>query len=85
MVPPKGNAALRDAFFHNGVFHSLREVVQFYVDRDIHPDDPGERRWFGSVKELAEARGVKVVMPDDPNLTVSSRIAKLILSMVSIK
>ena len=32
-----------------------------------HQDDPGESRWFGSVKELAERRGVKVVMPDDPN------------------
>jgi len=32
-----------------------------------HVDDPGESRWFGSVKELAEAHGLKVVTPDDPN------------------
>ena len=32
-----------------------------------HADDPGESRWFGSVKDLAEAHGLKVVAPDDPN------------------
>jgi methionyl-tRNA formyltransferase len=32
-----------------------------------HADDPKERRWFASVRELAEAQGIKVVMPDDPN------------------
>jgi cytochrome c peroxidase len=28
-------------FFHNGVFHSLREVVAFHVRRDIAPE-----RWY---------------------------------------
>lgn len=32
-----------------------------------HADDPGERRWFGSVRELAEQHGIKVQTPDDPN------------------
>jgi methionyl-tRNA formyltransferase len=32
-----------------------------------HADDPGENRWFGSVKELAERHGLKVQTPDDPN------------------
>ena len=32
-----------------------------------HADDPGESQWFGSVRELAEAHGLKVVTPDDPN------------------
>jgi methionyl-tRNA formyltransferase len=32
-----------------------------------HEDDPGENRWFGSVKQLAEAHGLKVATPDDPN------------------
>jgi cytochrome c peroxidase len=31
------NVALRDAFFHNGVFNSLREVLHFYVERDLRP------------------------------------------------
>ena len=25
-------------FFHNGVFRNLTQVLDFYVDRDIHPD-----------------------------------------------
>jgi methionyl-tRNA formyltransferase len=32
-----------------------------------HADDPGERQWFGSVRQLAEAHGLRVETPDDPN------------------
>jgi len=32
-----------------------------------HADDPGESQWFGSVRQLAEARGVRVETPDSPN------------------
>jgi methionyl-tRNA formyltransferase len=32
-----------------------------------HADDPNESRWFGSVKELADAHRLKVETPDDPN------------------
>ena len=32
-----------------------------------HADDPHERRWFASVAELARAKGLRVVTPDDPN------------------
>ena len=28
-----------------------------------HDDDPGESRWFGSVRELAESRGLTVAAP----------------------
>src|SRR5208337_2718061 len=31
------NVAIRDAFFHNGVFTSLRDVMHFYVERDLQP------------------------------------------------
>lgn len=37
LTPTLRNAALRRVFFHNGVFHDLRRVLDFYVDRDIHP------------------------------------------------
>ena len=33
--------ALRQTFFHNGVFHTLRDAVAFYVTRET---DPG--RWY---------------------------------------
>lgn len=35
------NTATRKVFFHNGVFRSLRDVIEFYITRDITP-----RRWF---------------------------------------
>jgi len=37
LTPTLRNAALRHVFFHNGVFHSLTQVLDFYVDRDIDP------------------------------------------------
>jgi cytochrome c peroxidase len=40
-APTLRNVALRRAFFHNGVFHSLQETLQFYVQRDTNPG-----RWF---------------------------------------
>lgn len=32
-----------------------------------HEDDPSERKWFGSVRELAREHGVPVSTPTDPN------------------
>ena len=32
-----------------------------------HADDPGEKQWFGSVREVAESHGVRVETPDNPN------------------
>lgn len=40
-APTLRNVALRRTFFHNGVFHSLKEVMQFYVEREIHPE-----KWY---------------------------------------
>lgn len=37
-VPSLRNVGLRKAFFHNGRFTSLTDVVTFYVQRDINPD-----------------------------------------------
>jgi cytochrome c peroxidase len=40
-APSLRNVALRGSFYHNGVFHDLREAVAFYATRDT---DPG--RWY---------------------------------------
>lgn len=40
-APSLRNVALRPVFFHNGVFHTLRQVVEFYATRDT---DPG--KWY---------------------------------------
>ena len=42
-TPTLRNVALRQAFFHNGVLHSLEEVMRFYVMRDLEP-----QRWYGT-------------------------------------
>lgn len=36
-TPTLRNVATRRVFFHNGVFHSLRDVLHFYVERDTNP------------------------------------------------
>jgi cytochrome c peroxidase len=38
-VPTLRNVALTAPYLHNGVFVSLREVVDFYVRRDTHPEE----------------------------------------------
>jgi cytochrome c peroxidase len=40
-TPSLRNTAVRQVFFHNGSFHSLREALRFYVERDTNPD-----RWY---------------------------------------
>ena len=40
-TPTLRNVALRKSFFHNGKFHDLHDVVDFYVTRDIAP-----QRWY---------------------------------------
>ncbi|WP_375508042.1 cytochrome-c peroxidase [uncultured Caballeronia sp.] len=37
-TPSLRNVATRKAFFHNGIYHSLDEVVRFYVQRDTNPE-----------------------------------------------
>jgi cytochrome c peroxidase len=48
-APTLRNVAIRDAFFHNGAFHTLREAVEFYVERDIKPEKFYPRNADGSV------------------------------------
>ena len=46
ITPTLRNAATRRAFFHNGVFHTLREAVAFYARRENSaPDLPA---WYQS-------------------------------------
>jgi len=45
-TPSLRNVALRKSFFHNGLVHSLREAVAFYVERDTQPE-----KWFPSGRD----------------------------------
>ena len=47
--PTLRNVALRDAFFHNGAIHTLRAMMEFYVQRDIYPEKWYSRNADGSV------------------------------------
>jgi cytochrome c peroxidase len=40
-IPTLRNVALRNSLFHNGRFQTLREALEFYVQRDIAPE-----RWY---------------------------------------
>ena len=51
-TPSLRNVATRRTFFHNGLVHSLRRAVAFYVERDTRPE-----RWYprdpdGSVRKF---------------------------------
>ncbi|MGA9854304.1 MAG: cytochrome c peroxidase [Gammaproteobacteria bacterium] len=37
LTPSLRNVATRRVFFHNGVFHSLTQVLDWYVNRDLQP------------------------------------------------
>ncbi|HET7526021.1 MAG TPA: cytochrome c peroxidase [Burkholderiaceae bacterium] len=40
-VPSLRNVALRQAYFHNGYFKTLKSALTFYVQRDTHPE-----KWY---------------------------------------
>lgn len=40
-TPSLRNVATRQVYFHNGVFHSLEDVMRFYVERETRPE-----RWY---------------------------------------
>lgn len=45
-TPTLRNAATRQVYFHNGVFHSLEEVVHFYMERETRPE-----KWYPRGKD----------------------------------
>jgi len=48
-VPSLRNVALRQAFFHNGRFKTLRDALAFYVQRDTNPEKFYPRESSGAV------------------------------------
>jgi cytochrome c peroxidase len=45
-TPTLRNVALKQSFYHNGAFHTLRDAVAFYAQRDIEPG-----RWYPSAPD----------------------------------
>jgi len=50
-APSLRNVALRQSFFHNGFFHSLRDAVAFYAERDTNPEKFYPRAADGTVQK----------------------------------
>ena len=50
--PTMRNVATRTVYFHNGVFTSLRDVLHFYNERDLHPEKFYSRNTDGSVHKF---------------------------------
>ncbi len=55
-TPTLRNTATRQVFFHNGRFHSLRDALRFYVERDTAP-----QKWYSK-----DAHGHVVKFDDLP-------------------
>jgi cytochrome c peroxidase len=67
--PTLRNTAIRDAFFHNGVFTSLRQVMHFYVERDLLPEKYFPVNPDGSVHKFDDLpAGYPVNIDRDPPL-----------------
>ncbi len=52
LTPTMRNTAMRQAFFHNGVFHTLQQVVDFYNFRDTNPEKIYPRAADGTVQKF---------------------------------
>lgn len=48
-TPTLRNVATRQVFFHNGVFHTLADVINFYNTRDTNPE-----AWYPTVKGVVQ-------------------------------
>jgi cytochrome c peroxidase len=61
-TPSLRNVAMRPVFFHNGVLHSLGDVVRFYAERDTQP-----QKWYPRAGD-----GSTLKFDDLPNPYVAS-------------
>jgi cytochrome c peroxidase len=88
-TPTLRNTATRKVFFHNGAFHSLEQVMHFYVERETQPAKWYPQRADGTLDRYndlpAEYRGnVDVVdapfdgKPGDPPALNETEIADII-------
>jgi cytochrome c peroxidase len=68
-APTLRNVAIRDAFFHNGAFGTLRELMSFYVERDLAPEKFYPRNPDGTVHKADDIpAGYPDTLDHDPPL-----------------
>jgi cytochrome c peroxidase len=63
LTPTLRDAATRQVFFHNGVYHNLRQVLDFYNFRDTRPETIYPRDATGQVETFND-----LPVPDWPNI-----------------
>jgi cytochrome c peroxidase len=63
-TPSLRNVARRPVFLHNGVFHSLSDVVRFYAERDTNPEKWYSRAPDGRVLKFDDLPAAYVVNLD---------------------
>ncbi len=78
--PSLRNVALRRAFFHNGVFRTLRQVMEFYVERDTRPEKWYPRKADGTVRKFDDLppqyhANVSIEPPFDRHLGEEPRLS----------
>lgn len=69
LTPTLRNVATRHAFFHNGVFHTLQQVLDFYNFRDTNPEKIYPRGADSTVQkydDIPEAYRANVDVADPP-------------------
>ena len=69
LTPTLRNVATRHAFFHNGVFHSLQQVLDFYNFRDTNPEKIYPRGADGRLQkydDIPQAYRANVDVVDPP-------------------
>ena len=69
LTPTLRNTAVRHAFFHNGVFRSLEQVLDFYNFRDTNPEKVFPRGADGAVRkydDLPQKYHANVDVTDPP-------------------
>jgi cytochrome c peroxidase len=66
-TPSLRNAATRGVFLHNGVFHTLDQVVRFYADRDTQP-----RQWYPQAADGTVLKFDDLPAPFAANLDVQA-------------
>jgi cytochrome c peroxidase len=69
LTPTLRNTATRHAFFHNGVFSTLEQVMDFYNFRDTNPDKVFRRAADGTVQkydDLPQKYHANVDVTDPP-------------------
>lgn len=52
LTPTLRNTAMRQAFFHNGVFHTLQQMLDFYNFRDTNPEKIYPRAADGTIQKF---------------------------------